>query len=234
MEAFGMIETRGLVASIEAADTMLKAANVRLYSKQKIGGGRVTVLICGDVGAVKSAVDAGVAAVEKLTSLGTRQLLLSSHVIPRPSGEILSFFSGPKLELTDLESQKDVSKTEAKTEAKTSLVVEKTEVLEATPEVEQKLKATKETKETKEVAKKEIKKAKELKDSQQVLTDVAEVNAKNVAEELPKVEEIQKDVVEQLTVKVEKYSETKAHASKPEKKQTEVKKAKDNRKKNKK
>ncbi len=92
MEAFGMIETMGLIAAIEATDTMLKSANVKFYSKEKIGSGRVTILITGDVGAVKSAVDAAVSAVEKIGS----NSLISCHVIPRPSGEIFDFFGKPK------------------------------------------------------------------------------------------------------------------------------------------
>ena len=82
MKALGMIETKGLVAAIEAADAMVKAANVSLQCKEHIGGGLVTVMVRGDVGAVKAAVDAGAAAAERV---GT---LISVHVIPRPHGEI--------------------------------------------------------------------------------------------------------------------------------------------------
>lgn len=78
MRALGMIETRGLVASIEAADAMLKAANVSLQNKEHVGGGLVTVMVRGDVGAVKAAVDAGAAAAERVGEL------ISVHVIPRP------------------------------------------------------------------------------------------------------------------------------------------------------
>ena len=78
MTALGMIETRGLVASIEAADAMLKAANVSLQGKEHVGGGLVTVMVRGDVGAVKAAVDAGAAAAERVGEL------ISVHVIPRP------------------------------------------------------------------------------------------------------------------------------------------------------
>ena len=66
LQALGMIETKGLVASIEAADAMVKAANVRLIGKEQIGGGLVTVMVRGDVGAVKSAVDAGATAAGKV------------------------------------------------------------------------------------------------------------------------------------------------------------------------
>lgn len=78
MEAIGMIETYGLIASIEAADAMVKAANVTLLNKSIVGGGLVTVIVTGDVGAVKAAVDAGTAAASRL---GT---VCSTHVIPRP------------------------------------------------------------------------------------------------------------------------------------------------------
>ncbi len=82
MNALGMIETRGLVGAIEAADAMVKAANVSLIGKQQIGGGLVTVMVRGDVGAVKAATDAGAAAAERVGEL------LSVHVIPRPHSEV--------------------------------------------------------------------------------------------------------------------------------------------------
>lgn len=77
-EAIGMIETRGLVGSIEAADAMVKAANVTLMGEERIGGGLITVIVKGDVGAVKAAVDAGAAAAKRVGEL------ISVHVIPRP------------------------------------------------------------------------------------------------------------------------------------------------------
>ena len=82
LNALGMIETKGLVAAIEAADAMVKAANVTLVGKEHIGGGLVTVMVRGDVGAVKAATDAGAAAAERVGEL------VSVHVIPRPHGEI--------------------------------------------------------------------------------------------------------------------------------------------------
>lgn len=82
MKALGMIETRGLVAAIEAADAMVKAANVSLQCKEHVGGGLVTVMVRGDVGAVKAATDAGAAAAERDGEL------ISVHVIPRPHGEV--------------------------------------------------------------------------------------------------------------------------------------------------
>lgn len=81
-DAIGLIETRGLVGSIEAADAMVKAANVSLIGKEQIGGGLVTVIVEGDVGAVKAAVDAGASAAKKVGEL------ISVHVIPRPHVEL--------------------------------------------------------------------------------------------------------------------------------------------------
>ena len=81
-EALGMIETKGLVGAIEAADAMVKAANVTLIGKEFVGGGLVTVMVRGDVGAVKAATDAGAAAAQRGGEL------LSVHVIPRPHAEV--------------------------------------------------------------------------------------------------------------------------------------------------
>ena len=81
-DAIGMIETKGLVASIEAADAMVMAANVTLIGKELVGGGLVTVLIRGDVGAVKAATDAGAEAAKRVGEL------VSVHVIPRPHSEV--------------------------------------------------------------------------------------------------------------------------------------------------
>lgn len=82
LEALGLIETKGLVGSIEAADAMVKAASVKLIGKEKVGGGYVTVMVRGDVGAVKAATDAGAAAAERVGEL------VSVHVIPRPHTEL--------------------------------------------------------------------------------------------------------------------------------------------------
>ena len=80
--AIGMVETRGLTASIEAADAMVKAANVKLIGTEKIGSGLVTVLVQGDVGAVKAAVEAGEDAASRLGEL------VAVHVIPRPHSDV--------------------------------------------------------------------------------------------------------------------------------------------------
>ena len=82
MQALGMIETKGLIGAIEAADAMTKAADVKLIGKERIGSGLVTVLVRGDVGAVKAATDAGATAAERVGEL------ISMHVIPRPHGDV--------------------------------------------------------------------------------------------------------------------------------------------------
>lgn len=87
-DALGMVETIGEVGAIEAADAMVKAANVRLVGKEKIGGGFVTVMVRGDVGAVKAATEAGAAAAQKVGELK------SVHVIPRPHKEVESILPG--------------------------------------------------------------------------------------------------------------------------------------------
>ena len=81
-EALGMIETKGLVGAIEAADAMTKSANVTLMGYEKIGSGLVTVMVRGDVGAVKAAVDAGNCAAEKVGEI------VAQHVIPRPHTDV--------------------------------------------------------------------------------------------------------------------------------------------------
>ena len=88
-QALGMVETKGLVGSIEAADAMVKAANVHLIGKVHVGGGLVTVMVRGDVGAVKASVEAGGAAAKRVGEL------ISVHVIPRPHGDVEAIL--PKL-----------------------------------------------------------------------------------------------------------------------------------------
>jgi ethanolamine utilization protein EutM len=82
LQALGMIETKGLVGAVEAADAMVKAANVSLVGKEHVGGGLVTVMVRGDVGAVKAATDAGASAADKVGEL------VSVHVIPRPHQDV--------------------------------------------------------------------------------------------------------------------------------------------------
>ena len=88
-QALGMVETKGLVGSIEAADAMVKAANVHLIGKVHVGGGLVTVMVRGDVGAVKASVEAGGAAAQRVGEL------VSVHVIPRPHDDVEAIL--PKL-----------------------------------------------------------------------------------------------------------------------------------------
>ncbi|HEY2278290.1 MAG TPA: BMC domain-containing protein [Streptosporangiaceae bacterium] len=87
--ALGLIETRGLVGAIEAADAMVKAANVVLLGREQIGGGLVTVMVRGDVGAVKAATDAGAVAANKIGEV------VSVHVIPRPHDEVEAILTKP-------------------------------------------------------------------------------------------------------------------------------------------
>ena len=84
LDALGMVETKGLVGAVEAADAMVKAAKVELLGKEIIGGGYVTVMVRGDVGAVKASTDAGAAAAQRVGEL------ISVHVIPRPHSEVES------------------------------------------------------------------------------------------------------------------------------------------------
>ena len=97
LNALGMIETKGLVGAIEAADAMMKAANVTLVGKEHVGGGLVAVLVRGDVGAVKAATDAGAAAAERVGEL------ISVHVIPRPHNEIEGILPKVKAEIGESE-----------------------------------------------------------------------------------------------------------------------------------
>ena len=120
MNALGMIETRGLVAAIEAADAMVKAANVTLTRKEEVGGGLVTVMVRGDVGAVKAAVDAGAAAAERVGEL------ISIHVIPRPHEELEWILTDPDPGVapkapeddSDAEEEEPVQTEQAAAEAK--------------------------------------------------------------------------------------------------------------------
>ncbi|MFC3781648.1 BMC domain-containing protein [Bacillus chungangensis] len=89
-ESLGVIETRGLTAAIEAADAMLKAANVEIVGSEKIGSGLVSVIVKGDVGAVKAATDVGADAAQRIGEV------VAVHVIPRPHGDVLKLIPGLK------------------------------------------------------------------------------------------------------------------------------------------
>jgi ethanolamine utilization protein EutM len=108
-QAIGMIETKGLVGSIEAADAMIKAANVTLIKQEFVDGGIVTVIIQGDVGAVQAAVDAGRDAAKRVGEL------LGAHVIPRPDESVRKMVE--PLDYTNYQQQKQ-KQTEAKTDTK--------------------------------------------------------------------------------------------------------------------
>lgn len=131
MNALGMIETKGLVAAIEAADAMVKAANVNLVSKEHVGGGLVTVMVRGDVGAVKAATDAGAAAAERVGEL------ISVHVIPRPHEELEPMLAAPK------ETKEEASKKPVKEVQEEVKPVEK-EAAAAEPKPEPKAEPKKE------------------------------------------------------------------------------------------
>ncbi|PIE21345.1 MAG: ethanolamine utilization protein EutM [Arachnia propionica] len=88
-QALGMVETRGFVGAVEAADAMVKSANVQLMGSEKIGAGFVTVMVRGDVGAVKAAADAGAAAASRVGEL------VSVHVIPRPHNDVEAILPKP-------------------------------------------------------------------------------------------------------------------------------------------
>ncbi|KEJ01334.1 propanediol utilization protein [Clostridium botulinum A2B7 92] len=107
MQALGLIETKGLLAAVEAADTMVKSADVSIIEKTYVGGGLVTISVTGDVGAVKASIEAGVAAVKKLDE----KFLVSEHVIPRPHEELESII-GPNTPPEDPSSNDDTENVE--------------------------------------------------------------------------------------------------------------------------
>lgn len=115
MQALGMIETKGLIGAIEAADAMTKAANVTLMGKEKVGGGLITVMVTGDVGAVKAAVDAGAAAAEQVGHL------IGVHVIPRPHDEIENIF---KRDVVDIAETVDINGLEIIEEEIVEVIIE--------------------------------------------------------------------------------------------------------------
>lgn len=134
MQALGLIETKGLVAAIESADAMLKAAEVSLLEKTYVGGGLVTIMVCGDVGAVKAATDAGAAAAQRVGEL------LSVHVIPRPhqelNGAVVSTTKLKQTETPAAASEKTVLKKEAEIKAETEAKPEPKAEAETEPKAE--------------------------------------------------------------------------------------------------
>ena len=129
MQAIGIIETKGLLAAIESADSMTKSANVQILEKVYVGGGLVTIIVNGDVGAVRAAVDAGVAAVKTLGE----EFLISEHIIPRPHEDLKAIMEfGQKKEeikenITDVEVKEQILEKE--------IVVEKIEETESEDEI---------------------------------------------------------------------------------------------------
>lgn len=108
-QALGLIETKGLVGAIEAADAMVKAARVKFLGREKVKGGLVAVMVAGDVGAVKAAVDAGAAACRRVG------ILVSAHVIPRPHDDVDLMIPGsPEPEKTVKEKKNPPKKTVSK------------------------------------------------------------------------------------------------------------------------
>ena len=147
MEALGMIETRGLLAAIESADVMLKAANVQLLEKVLVGGGLVTVTITGDVAAVKSSIDAAAAAVSRLGS----ELLISQHVIPRPHAELGETIVNP-VPLAEQNAEPEQEQEEPETVIET----EEPDITEPAEEVQTEIPELQETKETPEPEKLQV------------------------------------------------------------------------------
>ena len=113
-EALGLIETRGLVAALEAADAMVKAAKVKFLGRQKVKGGLVAVMVSGDVGAVKAATDAGAIAAQRVGQM------ISVHVIPRPHGDIdKMILKGPEVAKKVAPKKKPAKKRATKGKKKT-------------------------------------------------------------------------------------------------------------------
>ncbi len=134
MQALGLIETRGLIAAVESADAMLKAADVALLEKTLVGGGLVTVAVTGEVSAVKAAVDAGAAAVRQL-NMG---LLISEHVIPRPHGELddLVICSTPYKDRVAATDNEPISQPEVVEAVETTETTETSETVEILAELQ--------------------------------------------------------------------------------------------------
>lgn len=134
MQALGLIETRGLIAAVESADAMLKAADVALLEKTLVGGGLVTVAVTGEVSAVKAAVDAGAAAVRQL-NMG---LLISEHVIPRPHGELddLVICSTPYKDRVAATDNEPISQPEVVEAVETTETTETSDVVEIPAELQ--------------------------------------------------------------------------------------------------
>ena len=125
MQALGLLETKGLIAAVEGADIMVKAADVSILEKSYVGGGLVTITITGDVGAVKASIEAGIAAVKKLGS----EFLISNHVIPRPHNELGMIIETKTIQ--EREETKEDSTTDTDiTESITTVLSEESELVD--------------------------------------------------------------------------------------------------------
>jgi len=130
VQALGLIETRGLVAAVESADAMLKAAEVKLLEKTIVGGGLISITVAGDVGAVKAAVEAGAAAVEQLN----KNALVSQHVIPRPHESLEEIIILEKTFVSKMENNVNIAADLSEAES--------INLAEADPEVEERVQET--------------------------------------------------------------------------------------------
>jgi microcompartment protein CcmL/EutN len=120
--ALGMIETRGLVAAIEAADAMVKAANVKLLSKEKVQAGLVTILVVGETAAVKSAIDAGAAAARRVGEL------VSTHIIPRPDDQIEDIVKGIEVPDEEIKQESKITLEKKPERKKRTRIIKEEEV----------------------------------------------------------------------------------------------------------
>ncbi|NFM77961.1 BMC domain-containing protein [Clostridium botulinum] len=175
MQALGLIETKGLLAAVEAADTMVKSADVSIIEKTYVGGGLVTISVTGDVGAVKASIEAGVAAVKKLDE----GFLVSEHVIPRPHEELESII-GPNTPPEDPSSNdntENVEDAEAVEKAEDTEKVENTKAVDSVEDTES-VEVTKDIVDAKNVE--NTKKAETVKDVKAVdNTEHVDVDTKN-------------------------------------------------------
>lgn len=135
MQALGLLETKGLIAAVEGADIMVKAADVSILEKSYVGGGLVTITITGDVGAVKASIEVGIAAVKKLGS----EFLISNHVIPRPHNELGMIIETKTIQereetkedsTTDTDIIKNDTPLEDNTESITTVISEESELVD--------------------------------------------------------------------------------------------------------
>jgi microcompartment protein CcmL/EutN len=130
--ALGLIETKGLIGAIEAADAMVKAANVKLVSKEKITAALVTVKIIGEVAAVKSAVDAGAAAAQRVSQL------ISAHVIPRPDDQLDEIIKSAQVQVSDFTEPK-IAESKTQVKSKSEEIVEKEIIVPTVKESEEEI-----------------------------------------------------------------------------------------------